>query len=216
MPLSPNTQGNAKEERIGRILDATLEVFSEFSFEDATTSDIANRARMSKRDLYAFFPNKQALLMGTIIREMQKQDASFRAILAQTEKIRGLREKLDAIGTAVVEDVLSPTMGVLRRLVASESIKQPFLGDLFFDGGVAQRCKLIGEVLARHLRRDSSMDKGELERAAERYFSILAYFPSMMTQIGMRDQWTDEAIRRHVSGETELFLQTHPAFSALV
>jgi len=216
MTITGQGQGTTNEERIGRILDATLEVFSEFSFEDATTSEIANRARISKRDLYALFPNKQALLMGTIVREMQKQDWSFRNTIARSENLRGLREKLDAIGTAVVEDVLSPTMGVVRRLVASESIKQPFLGDLFFEGGVAQRCKLIGEVLATHLSHRRTTERNELERAAERYFSIIAYFPSMMTQIGMRDQWTSEAIGRHVSGETELFLKTHPQFSPVV
>jgi AcrR family transcriptional regulator len=212
--MSLTVQGNTREERIERILDATLEVFSEFSFEDATTGEIARRAHISKRDLYAFFPNKQALLMGTIIREMQRQDGGFRETIAATANMKSLRSKLDAIGKVVVEDILSPTMGVVRRLVASESIKQPFLGDLFFEGGVAQRCKLIGEVLAAHQNGGTNGKREQSQRAAERYFSVIAYFPSTMTLIGMRDQWTHETIRKHVSGETELFLKAHPVFSA--
>jgi len=214
--MSSNVSGTSKEQRIERILDAALEVFSECSFEDATTADVARRARISKRDLYVLFPNKQALLMGTIVREMQKQYGSFRDTIARTAKLRGLGEKLDAIGSAVVEDVLSPTMGMVRRLIASESMKRPFLGGLFFEGGVAQRCKLIGELLATHFNGERTTEAEELQRAAERYFSIIAYFPSMMTQIGLRDQWTREAIQRHVTGETQLFLQTHPAFSRVV
>jgi AcrR family transcriptional regulator len=214
--MSLIVQGNTREERIERILDATLEVFSEFSFEDATTGEIARRARMSKRDLYAFFPNKQAMLMGTLIREMQKQDGYFRKTIGETANMQSLRSKLDAIGRVVVEEILSPTMGVIRRLVASESIKQPFLGDLFFEGCVAQRCKLIGEVLAAHQCEPTATAPEALRRAAERYLSIIAYFPSTMTLIGMRDQWTREAIQRHVRGETGLFLKAHPAFSRIV
>jgi AcrR family transcriptional regulator len=43
------------DERSVRIATAALEVFSEFSFQDATTDEIARRARVSKRDIYASF-----------------------------------------------------------------------------------------------------------------------------------------------------------------
>jgi AcrR family transcriptional regulator len=59
--MTPSIQGNTNEDRIRRILDASLEIFTEFSFQDSTTGEIASRSRMSKRDLYALFPNKQAM-----------------------------------------------------------------------------------------------------------------------------------------------------------
>jgi len=210
--MTVGVHGNAKEERIARILDATLEVLTEFSLADATTGEIAARARISKRDLYAFFPTKQALLMGVIVREMQSQDRSFREIIARTAKLRSLRSKLDVIGEALVEDMLSPTMGMVRRLVISESLKQPFLGNLFFEGGVAQRCKLIGEVLASHQSKATATKRAEADWAAERYFSLVGYFPSIMTEIGMRSEWSENAIKKHVSAATEIFLKAHSSF----
>jgi AcrR family transcriptional regulator len=210
--MTSSVQGNTKEERISRILDATLEVFSEFSFDDATTGEIARRAHVSKRDIYAYFPNKQALLMGLVIREMQRQDESFRQTIARSESLRSLGSKLEGIGQALVAEILSPKMGVVRRLVVSESIKQPFLGDLFFEGGVAQRCRLISEVLAAHLKKKPSGKAATPERAAQRYFSMIAYFPSTMTEIGLRGEWSEQAIKAHVAGETEVFLKAYPVY----
>ena len=212
MPMTGKVQGNTNEDKIKRILDASLEVFSEFSFEDSTTDEIASRSRISKRDLYAHFPNKQALLMDVIMREMQTQERDFRETIASTAKLRSLRSKLNLIGIALVEDILSPTMKVVRRLVISESLKQPYLGNLFFERGVIQRCKHLGEVLAIHKRENTAMKLAELESAAEHYFSLVAFFPSVMSEIGMRGKWTEEAIKKHVFLATEHFLKAHPLF----
>jgi AcrR family transcriptional regulator len=215
--MTSSSQSNTREERIARILDSTLEVFSEFSFVDATTGEIAKRARVSKRDIYAYFPNKQALLMGIIVREMQRQDESFRQLVVRLGKLRSLRSKLEGIGLAVVDEILSPKMGVVRRLVVSESISQPFLGDLYFEGGIAQRCKLIAEILAAHHPETSSANDAAPnpapDLAAQRYFATIAYFPSTMTQVGLRDEWTEPACRAHVAAETEVFLKAHPIFA---
>jgi AcrR family transcriptional regulator len=210
--MTESIQGKANEEKIKRVLDASLEVFTEFSFEDSTTGEIASRSRISKRDLYALFPNKQALLMAVVMREMQVQEQSFRETIASTAKLRSLRSKLDLIGIALVEDMLSPSMRVVRRLVISESLKQPFLGNLFFESGVAQRCKQLSEVLATHQGNTKSIKRSELDSGAEIYFSMIAFFPSVMSEIGMRGKWTEAAIRKHVSAATEHFLRAHPSF----
>jgi len=210
--MRPIAQGNANEDKIKRILDASLEVFTEFSFEDATTGEIAGRSRMSKRDLYALFPTKQALLLGVVMREMQTQERKFRETIASAAKLRSLRSKLETIGIALVEDMLSPSMGVVRRLVIFESLKQPFLGNLFFEGGVAQGCKHLGEVLASHQRKNGSTKPADLESVAEQYFSMVAFFPLIMAEIGMRGKWTEPAIRKHVALATDRFLSAHPSF----
>jgi AcrR family transcriptional regulator len=210
--MTPIFQGNTNEDRIKRILDASLEVFTEFSFEDSTTGEIASRSRMSKRDLYALFPNKQALLMGVVMREMQIQEQRFRETIASIAKLRSLRSKLELVGIALVEDMLSPSMGVVRRLVISESLKQPFLGSLFFEGGVAQRCKQLSNVLASHQIMNISLKAAELDSVAEHYFSMVMFFPSAMAEIGMSGKWTAVAIKRHVSLATEHFLRANPSF----
>jgi AcrR family transcriptional regulator len=210
--MTPSIQGNTNEDRIRRILDASLEIFTEFSFEDSTTGEIASRSRMSKRDLYALFPNKQAMLMGVVMREMQSQEQRFRETMASTAKLRSLRSKLELIAIALVEHMLSTSMGVVRRLVILESLKQPFLGNLFFEGGVAQHCKQLSNLLASHQTKNVSIQPPDLKSAAEQFFSMVMYFPSAMTEIGMRGKWTEGAIKKHVSLTTEHFLKANPSF----
>jgi AcrR family transcriptional regulator len=211
-PMNLTTKANTKEDRIVGILDATFEVFSEYSFDDATTGEIAKRARISKRDLYACFPNKQALLMGTIVRELQRQNEDFRENVSRAEELRSLRSKLEVIGVAVVEGLHSPRMSMVRRLVISESIKQPYLGNLYFENGVAQSCNLIGEILAGHQKTTAGRKRTEADQAARAFFSMIAFFPQMMTEIGMRGKWNEDAISRHAAAQADLFLKAHPAF----
>jgi AcrR family transcriptional regulator len=211
-PMSANDHGKTKEERMSRILEAGLEVLTEYTYEDATTVEIASRARMSKRDLYAFFPNKQALLMGVILRELQLQERGLRDIIQRTERLRSLRSKLELMGISLVDDVLSPRMGVVRRLVIAESFRQPFLGNLFFEGEVKQRCMLISEVLATHLKVLTAAKRAEFDRAAEQYFSMVVYLPTTMMGIGMQAEWTKERIGKHVSAATETFLRANSNF----
>jgi AcrR family transcriptional regulator len=49
-----------------RILKAAFSLFSESGFSDTSMLDIVTRARLSKRDLYALFPNKHAVLAACI------------------------------------------------------------------------------------------------------------------------------------------------------
>src|SRR5215475_7360375 len=49
-----------------RLLEAAFAAFREHGFADASTLDIATRAQVSKRDLYALFDSKQAMLAACI------------------------------------------------------------------------------------------------------------------------------------------------------
>ena len=49
-----------------RILEAAFNLFSESGFSPTSTLDIVTRARVSKRDLYALFRNKHAVLAACI------------------------------------------------------------------------------------------------------------------------------------------------------
>src|SRR5258708_19423767 len=54
--------GNIRE----RILNAAFSLFAESGFSTTSMLDIVTRARVSKRDLYALFQNKHAVLAACI------------------------------------------------------------------------------------------------------------------------------------------------------
>jgi AcrR family transcriptional regulator len=49
-----------------RIIGAAFHAFMEKGYAGTSTLEIATRAKISKRDLYANFPNKQAILVACI------------------------------------------------------------------------------------------------------------------------------------------------------
>jgi AcrR family transcriptional regulator len=101
---------------------AALDVFSDFSFRDSTTDEIARRARVSKRDIYAAFPHKHALLIEVIKTVLEADDESFTHVVSLTGESTSLDERLEVIGLALINEILSPVTGFLCRVISSESI----------------------------------------------------------------------------------------------
>src|SRR5215467_13670779 len=59
--------GDAKASSVrGRILEAAFSAFTERGFAETSTLEIATRARVSKRELYALFGRKQDMLIACI------------------------------------------------------------------------------------------------------------------------------------------------------
>jgi TetR/AcrR family transcriptional repressor of mexJK operon len=209
---NPAPQDNSKEGRTSRIIAASLEVFSEFSFQDATTGEIARRARVSKRDIYAHFPDKHALLIATLNKALQTEVSNIKEAIADTQSVRSLQKRLEIIGLTLINEVLSAAMSVLTRLVASESINRPLIGTVYFENGPVRRTVLISEVLALHNTKNKPRSL-DVSQAAEHYLALITYQPNLTTSVGMRDIWDSKAIQTHVVSAVECFLKAYPGFA---
>ena len=125
----PGPKQQLGEERQYRIVIAALKVFSKSSFGDATTEEIARHAHVSKRDIYAAFPDKHAILTAAIDMVLQAGDENLRRVISDSQRdIASLQETLEIFGLALVSEILSPSSGFVFRLVSSESVKQPAIG----------------------------------------------------------------------------------------
>src|ERR1700728_1799243 len=58
--------------RIDQILDAAAEAFTEFGYDNATTNDIARRAKTSIGGVYRVFPDKKAIFVALAHRLLDK------------------------------------------------------------------------------------------------------------------------------------------------
>jgi AcrR family transcriptional regulator len=106
-----------------RILHAAWQAFTELGYAETSTLEIATRARVSKRELYVLFGNKQAMLAECIadrVRQMQ--------IAPQLPEARS-RDALAAIlielGAAVLREVSDPVVMAVFRLAIAESQRAP-------------------------------------------------------------------------------------------
>ena len=104
----------AREEETGgtearkRILGAALSAFMEGGYAQTSTLEIATRARVSKRELYALFGNKEAMLVACITERAQRLKAP--ADLPELRDRKILTEVLTAFGTRLLTETTDPVV----------------------------------------------------------------------------------------------------------
>jgi AcrR family transcriptional regulator len=203
---------NSKDSRKARIVSAAFEVFSECTFQDATTGEIARRAHVSKRDIYAQFPDKHALLLAAIDKVLSDEEDNIVATIARTRDLPSVRQRLEAVGLTLITEVLSSPMSVISRHVTSESIDRPLIGTVYFENGPARRSKLISELLSMYIE-DADSPAVDSVRAGEQYLALVAYQPLLTTLIGMQDLWDESSVKAHIESAVDCFLRAHPSLA---
>jgi AcrR family transcriptional regulator len=205
-------KADTREERIERILASALEVFLEFSFEDATTLEIARRAHVSKRDIYANYPDKQSLLLAVLNKVLKVEEDNILETIARTRELPTVREKLEAVGMTLITEILSVPMSILTRHVALESVGRPMLGIVYFENGSARRSELISELLSAHLLKSKNSGVDTVQ-ASEHYQALIAHRPLLTTLVGMQDQWDVQTAKSHIKSAVDCFLRAYPYFA---
>lgn len=122
----------------GRILEAAFNAFTNNGYAATSTLEIATRAHVSKRELYALVGNKQAMLIACI-RERAKR-------LQPPTDLRPPRDRdtlaivLSSFGAQLLLEVSDPTVIAVFRLAIAEAVHAP---------EVAQAVESVGRETAR-------------------------------------------------------------------
>jgi AcrR family transcriptional regulator len=106
-----------------RILDAAFSAFTEDGYAAASTLDIATRAKVSKRDLYAVAPNKHELLIACIT-----ERAAALAPLPELPPIPdrpSLENALVTLGEKILRTASHPNAIAMFRLAIAEVERTP-------------------------------------------------------------------------------------------
>src|SRR5579862_6245406 len=98
-----------------RILTAAFEAFIERGYAATSTLEIATRARVSKRELYALVGNKQEMLIACI-GERAKQRLQAPPDMPMLRDREILRQVLTSFGAQLVREVSDPTVVSVFRL----------------------------------------------------------------------------------------------------
>jgi len=106
-----------------RIIGAALSAFMEGGYAQTSTLEIATRARVSKRELYALFGNKEAMLVACITERAQRLKAP--AELPELRNREILTEVLTAFGTRLLTETTDPVVVAVFRLAISETVHAP-------------------------------------------------------------------------------------------
>jgi AcrR family transcriptional regulator len=114
----PPVDGSPRE----RLLQAAFAVFSEHGFAGASTLEIATRAQVSKRDLYALFYSKQAMLAASIAGRARRMRQPLKLASQVAQSHEALEATLVQFGKSILHGLSDPSAGGLPtcdRLIGS-------------------------------------------------------------------------------------------------
>jgi AcrR family transcriptional regulator len=106
-----------------RILNAAFSAFMEAGYAATSTLEIATRARVSKRELYALVGNKQQMLEACVRERALRLRPS--ADLPQLRDPETLHAVLVAFGTQLLREATDPTVVAVFRLAIAEAVHAP-------------------------------------------------------------------------------------------
>jgi len=95
------------KDKVARILDAARALMVETGSANLKMTEVAKRAGVAVGTLYQFFPAASGLVEKLFALEMERIDASFRAMLDAAESWAGLLEGVDALLLQQYETVKS-------------------------------------------------------------------------------------------------------------
>ena len=107
----------------GRILDAAFAAFRNSGYAAASTLEIATRARVSKRELYALVGNKQEMLIACISARARRFQVPAEFPLPHDRQ--SLAHVLTSFGTQLIREITDPTVIAVFRLAIAEAVHAP-------------------------------------------------------------------------------------------
>ena len=135
------------EARHGELLDAALDLFLEHGFELTTIEMIAARINMTKRTVYARYPDKASLFRSAVQRAIERQ-------IVPPDVLEGLdqgdlTETLASIARLRIGQVMTPNGLRLQRIINTESYRFPEI----FTANFEQSAKPVIDFVAGLLDR---------------------------------------------------------------
>ena len=151
-----------------RIVEAAFSAFMESGFAAASTLEIATRARVSKRELYALVGSKQEMLVACIrerAKRLQMPD------LPEPHDRQALARTLETFGTQLLREVSDPTVIAVFRLAIAEAVRAPEVARALNSLGVETGRAALREVMTR--ARSAGLVSGDPSEMAEHFAGLL-------------------------------------------
>jgi AcrR family transcriptional regulator len=184
-----------------RILDAASAAFLENGFELTSTADIAKLARVSKRELYACFAGKGAILAAVIARLQQEIQSQVNLSWSSSEDVRKV---LTRAGTEILDFISSDRFGKLFRIVAAETFRDPVSAEKFYLLGPGVGRENTAAFLRRRMA-SGDLRKADPLRAADDFLDLVIG-AQYLTAIVLGQNREVPPTRKHVKHAVEMFL----------
>jgi len=201
---APERQTDPRRESI---LNAAFCVIMERGYERASTLDIATRAKVSKRELYALFQSKQDIFTECIAARAERMRRPL-ALPAPQDRATFLAV-LTGFASTFLRELGSPAVIAVYRLAALEAERSPQVAQALETAGrEANRAALI--ELLKSAQSCGFVGQGDPSAMATEFFSLLVGDLLVRLILRVTDPPSAKEIDRRVRVAADALMRLHP------
>jgi len=189
-----------------RILDAAFAAFMKSGYAATSTLEIATRARVSKRELYALVGNKQEMLIACIGARARRLQVP--ADLPVPHDRETLAHILASFGAQLVREITDPTVIAVFRLAIAEAVHAPEVAQALDSIGREASRAALRQIMAR--ARASGLLDGRPAELAEQFGGLLWGNLMVSLLLGVAERPNSREVAARARDATAAFLQLHP------
>jgi len=190
-----------------RILEAAFDAFMEKGYAGTSTLEIATRAKVSKRDLYANFASKQAILSECIAHRSRSR-MGFPQEMPDFQDRAGLEALLIEFGRIQLTEILDPAPIHMFRLAISEVARAPEVAQILAEQGRGPVIDTMRRIVVK-AQEKGILKPGPVPERVAIYFSLMFRGELMDLVMGLREPPDAEDIRNRAKLAAELFLKLY-------
>lgn len=191
-----------------RIIYAAFGAFLERGFSNVSMLEIATRAKVSKRDLYAEFESKSALLSYCITQRAQR----IRLPMDLPAKVsrNAFAQLLTEFGLAVLKEIALPEIQAAYRLAIAESWSAPEVAATLNNLGREAAFATFIELMKR-AQSNSLLDDSDPRELVDEYLALASRDLLVQLLLGVVKAPPLSVLQRKAEAATEAFLVLHAA-----
>ena len=203
--LSKELQESDETAVRARILDAAFAAFMESGYAAASTLEIATRARVSKRELYALVGNKQEMLIACISARARRFQVP--ADFPVPHDRETLAQVLASLGTQLVREITDPTVIAVFRLAIAEAVHAPEVAQTLDSIGRETSRAALRQIMAR--AKESELLIGRPAELAEQFGGLLWGNLMVSLLLGVAERPNSREVAARARDATAAFLKLH-------
>lgn len=184
-----------------KLRKAAVATFVKHGYDGTSMDAIAKAAGISRRTLYARYPDKRAVFLDVIPWALTRR--TEREATHEVDD-SDLRTALVAVGRAGLRRAIDPDMVRLKRIAMNESARFPEFAVSAHSMTWSPRHRHVMELLDRH-QKAGTIEVDDLELAAGHFIALVEHLPARLADCGIyRNPEEDE---RHLQHAVDLFLR---------
>jgi AcrR family transcriptional regulator len=189
-----------------RILEAAFAAFMKNGYATTSTLEIATRARVSKRELYALVGNKQEMLIACISERAKRLEVPGDLPVLRDRET--LARVLTAFGTKLVREISDPTVIAVFRLAISEVVQAPEVARALNSIGREASRAALRKIMAQ--AQEAGLLTGHPAELAEQFGGLLWRDLMVSLLLGIAERPSPRELTGRAHAAAADFLQLHP------